>query len=492
MGLDEIVKLGLEKGFFFPSAEIYSNAPAGFWEYGHLGAILKQKYIQAWYRLMVRYDDMVLIDGSQILPRDVFVASGHLNTFADPVSRCLSCNAIHRIDRLLEELLSIKVPERTPPEEIDRLVREGGVKCPLCGGELGKVSLFNMMFKVSVGAAGEEAYLRPETCQNIFVDFLRLYKISRRHLPIAVAQVGKSFRNEVSPRQSLIRLREFTQAEVEVFYAPHRANDLSKAETVRNYALNLEIYDEVKPVPCWEAVEKGLVSSWLAAYYLALTQSFYISIGLPRENLRFRKLGDDEKAFYAAEAWDLEVRTEEGWVELVACNNRTDYDLGGHARVSGVDLKVVEDGQSFIPHVFELSMGVDRSILALLELGYRVEGGRAVLKLHPFLAPYTAAVFPLVSRKELVEPAKKIYKSLKTWFDVFYDESGSIGRRYRRQDEIGTPYCITVDYQTLEDGTVTVRDRDTMQQTRVKMEELQQYLTQGTVLVNRELGQTQL
>ncbi|MEM1946476.1 MAG: glycine--tRNA ligase, partial [Candidatus Caldarchaeum sp.] len=430
----------------------------------------------AWHRLLVRRDEMVLVDGSQILPRGVFIASGHIDTFADPVSRCTACGAVHRIDRLLEEKLGIKVPERTPPEQIEAIIKRHAFKCPLCGGELGPVSLFNMMFKVSVGASAEDAYLRPETCQNIFVDFLRLYKISRRRLPIAMAQVGRSFRNEISPRQSLIRLREFTQAEVEVFYAPHRANEFPKKEEVRSYELNLLVDDKLRPFSCEEAVASGLVSSWLAAYYLALIQDFYLKLGVFKDRLRFRRLGEDEKAFYAAEAWDLEVLINGEWVELVACNNRTDYDLSGHARVSGVDLRIVEDGVTFVPHVFELSMGVDRSMLALLMLGYSVENGRTVLKIHPFLAPYSAAVFPLVDRPELSSYAQKLYKQLKLEFDVFYDESGSIGRRYRRQDEIGTPFCITVDYQTLEDDTVTIRNRDTMKQDRIPVSEVKQYL----------------
>ena len=475
--MDEIIRLALERGFFFPSAEIYPKTPAGLWDYGHLGVLLKQKYIQAWIREVVRRDEMILVDGSQILPRDVFVASGHLESFADPVSTCLKCRAIHRVDRLVEEVAGIKVPERTPPEQITALIREHNVRCPSCGGELGEVSLFNMMFRLSVGASGDEAYLRPETCQNLFIDFPRIYKISRRKLPVGFAQVGKSFRNEISPRQSLTRLREFYQAEVEVFFNPAKANELEKFESFRNYPLRLYFDDRMHVITCGEAVESGIVSSRLAAYYLALIQSFYLKLGIPEEKLRIRRLLEDEKAFYAVEAWDLEVLTSIGWMELVACNNRGDYDLSGHARVSRADMQVFEDGEKFTPHVFELSMGVDRSILALLDLGYRVENGRTVLKLHPALAPYSAAVFPLVDKPELVSKARELYESLKLDMDVFYDESGSIGRRYRRQDEIGTPFCITIDHQTLEDNTATIRDRDSMQQVRLPIPEIPNYLS---------------
>ncbi|MBS7288917.1 MAG: glycine--tRNA ligase, partial [Candidatus Freyarchaeota archaeon] len=246
--------------------------------------------------------------------------------------------------------------------------------------------------------------------------------------------------------------------------------------------LNMWVGERVEKVTCRQAVERGLVSSWLVAYYLWLVQDFYFRLGISSDRLRFRRLGDDEKAFYAAEAWDLEVLTSTGWVELVACNNRTDYDLGGHQRVSGVDLRITEDGESFLPHVFELSMGVDRSLLALLELGFVEENGRSVLHLHPFIAPYTVAVFPLLDKPELTQVAQRVHAMLKLDFDTFYDEKGSIGRRYRRQDEIGTPFCVTVDYQTLEDDTVTVRDRDTMKQERVKIGEIKNYLSAKLVV----------
>jgi glycyl-tRNA synthetase len=479
MTLEQVTRLALEKGYFFPSAEIYSGAPAGFWDYGPLGVLLKRKFVEAWIRELVRRDEMVLIDGSQILPRDVFVASGHLETFADPISSCTKCRTIYRIDRLLEEHLGIKVPERTPPNEIDEIIIGRGFRCPSCGGQLGPTSLFNMMFGVRVGGGGEEAYLRPETCQNIFIDFPRLYKILRRKLPIAFAQLGKSFRNEISPRQSLLRMREFTQAEVEVFFNPAKANSLDKGGEYHNFPLNLHMDDQIKAVPYAEAVEAGLVSNMLVGYYLALIQSFYMKIGFPAERIRLRRLGDSERAFYAREAWDLEVLTSVGWIELVACNNRTDYDLAGHARVSGADMRVYEDGEKILPHIFELSMGVDRSILAMLDVGLSEDGKRRLFKIHPALAPYSAAVLPLLDKPELVKKAREVYNSLRLDFDILYDEGGSIGRRYRRQDEIGTPYCITIDYQTLEDDTVTVRDRDSTRQTRVKAADLGEYLRMG-------------
>ncbi|PUA33061.1 MAG: glycine--tRNA ligase [Candidatus Terraquivivens tikiterensis] len=475
---DEIIKLALERNFFFPSSEIYGDAPAGFYEYGPLGISMKNKYIEAWRRELIRRDEMVEIDGSQIMPKRVFVASGHLESFTDPITKCTSCNAIFRADKLLEEVLRIPVPERLDTKEMDRLISEHNVSCPSCKGKLDKVSKFNMMFKVNVGASGDECYLRPETCQSIFVDFIRIYKTMRKKLPFAIAQYGKSFRNEISPRQSLMRLREFYQAEIEVFFNPKKANDFPKAREYEDYVLRLKPLDEDKvvKVSCKESVETGLTSSMLVAYYLALIQRFYQVVGIDMERFRLRQLSDEERAFYAKEAWDVEVLTSIGWIELVACNNRTDYDLSGHSRVSGQDLSVYDDGEKIIPHVFELSMGVDRSLFCILEHSYAKEGDRTVLKLPPTLAPVQVAVFPLVTKDGLDKKAREVYEALKLDFDAVYDESGSIGRRYRRQDEIGTPFCVTVDYQTMEDETVTVRERDTMAQERVPIKELKKYL----------------
>ena len=475
---DKLMKLFLNRGFFFPSCEIYSDAPAGFWEYGKLGVLLRNRFVETWRRELVRRDDMIEIDGSQIMAKQVFVASGHLESFADPVSRCQRCGALHRIDRLIEEKAKIRVPERLRDEEIEALLRKYNVKCPTCGGALGPVGRFNMMFQVRVGGAGEEAYLRPETCQSIFVDFHRIYMTMGLKLPFAVCQFGKSFRNEISPRQSLMRLREFYQAEIEVFFNPKKANDYEKVKTVADYKLRLMPRDqEVTEMTCREAVESGIISNYLSAYYLALIQQFYEKVGLDKKRLRLRQLGDDEKAFYAIEAWDVEAETSLGWIELVACNYRGDYDLSGHMRVSGKDLTVLDDGEKIIPHIFELSMGVDRSIYTVIEHNYLETQNRRVLKLPYFLAPIQVAVFPLVSKDGLPEKAIKIYEMIKLDFDAVFDDKGDIGKRYRKMDEVGTPVCITVDYQTLEDDTVTIRDRDTMAQRRVHISELKETLS---------------
>ncbi len=477
MNYEEIIRLMLERGFLLPSSEIYSDALAGFWDYGPMGVALKNKYVEIWRRYLVRRDNMVEIDGCQIMPKSVFVASGHLAGFEDPIVSCTKCNLTLRADRLIQEKTGKIIPERIPNSELDHLILSKDIRCPSCGGNFGSVRRFNMMFKVDVGPSGEEAYLRPETCQSIFVDFPRLFKVMRCKLPIAFAQYGKSFRNEISPRQSILRLREFYQAEIEVFFNPHKADEFEKFDAVKSEVLRLALEDGcVEEITAAEALEKGYLPNRLIAYYLTILQQFYRYAGLDVKRSRFRRLSDVEKAFYACSAFDFEVETSLGWVELVACNHRGDYDLSGHSKASKKDMTVLDGDRAVLPNIFELSMGVDRSIYAIIEHSLAVEGGRTVMRLKPYLAPIQVGVFPLVTRGGLPEVAKQIYSKIKLSFDAFYDESGSIGRRYRRMDEIGTPLCITVDYQTLEDSTVTIRDRDTMTQDRVRISELEQEL----------------
>jgi len=475
---DLVMRLALERGFFMPSSEIYGDAPAGFWDYGPLGVALKNKFIELWRRELVKRDDMLEIDGAQILSKNVFRASGHLESFVDPIAKCGKCKAIYRLDKLIEERTGIHVPERASLEDMRKLVEEHGIRCGRCGGELTDFSHFNMMFRVGVGVAGLDAYLRPETCQSIFIDFLRIYKTMRRKLPFAIAQVGKSFRNEISPRQGLLRMREFYQAEIEVFFNPRKANDFPKADPILDYKLRLQPIgeDSVKDVSCRDALESRLISSKLVAYYLALIQQFYEKAGIPREKIRLRELDEDERAFYAAEAWDLEVETSLGWIELVACNNRGEHDLGGHERLSGQEMTVLDDGERVLPNVFELSMGIDRSLYCILENSIYLVNNRIILKLPPYLAPIQAAVLPLLSKEPFKSEAMRIYRSLKQDFDAVYDASGSIGRRYARYDEIGVPVDITIDHQTLEDRTVTVRFRDSTIQLRVEESDLMNFL----------------
>ena len=415
---------------------------------------------------------MLEIDGAQILPRAVFEASGHIANFTDPFVKCQKCGSVFRPDKLIEDKTGKAVPEKLADADYDALMEKGGVRCLKCGSKLAGTSRFNMMFKVGIGPAGEEAYLRPETCQSIFVDFPLVFKTQRGKLPVGMAQVGRSFRNEIAPRQGLIRLRELNQAEVEIFFNPKKADD-DRYAWAASKALSFRLPDgsDVRATVT-EALKTGVLPHRLAGHYLALMEEFYVAAGVPAEDIRFRVLSDEDRAFYSKAAYDLEIRGTLGWLEHVACNYRGDYDLGGHAKVSGSNFTVDDDGEKVLPHVFELSMGIDRSIFTIMDLSLKGEGERRVLSLKPFLAPVQAAVFPLVNKDGLQEKAREVASGLRDGLDVFYDESGAIGRRYARADEAGVPACITVDYDTLKDGTVTVRDRDTRAQERVPIEGL--------------------
>jgi glycyl-tRNA synthetase len=476
---DRIVKLSLERGFYFPSSEIYSNSPAGFWEYGPNGNNIKNKFIELWRRELVRRDDMVEIDGAQIMANNVFVASGHIDNFSDPVIVCSKCNSILRADKYILEKTGINVPERMSNKEMDKLINQYNLKCPKCGALFQNSERFNMMFKVGIGPNNDEAYLRPETCQSIFVDFSRIFKIMRGKLPFPIAQVGKSFRNEVAPRQSLLRLREFYQAEIEVFCNPTQLDDISNFDEIQNTTLTIMEGTKVNKLTAKEAVDNKIIPNKLIAYYLSLLTEFYEKTGIDMNQTRFRKLSDQEKAFYATIAFDFELNTNVGWLELVACNYRSNFDLSQHSKISKEKMEIMDPvtNEKVLPHVFELSLGIDRSIYSILEHSFKEdhENNRVVLKLKPYLAPVLAAILPLIKKPELEEIAKDIYYKLKKDFDIYYDGSGSIGRRYRRLEEIGVPFAITVDYDSLTDSTVTIRDRDTMEQKRIEIKELKSF-----------------
>ncbi len=472
MSYEEVVRLAQQRGFFFKSAESYPNSPAGFLDYGPLGVALKGRLIELWRRQIVKRDGMLEIDGSQILPKAVFEASGHLASFTDPFVRCSKCGSVFRPDKLIEEKTGNSVPEKLTDVEYDAMMEKSGVKCLKCGSRLAGTGRFNMMFRVGIGPAAEEAYLRPETCQSIFVDFPLLFKTQRAKLPIGMAQVGRSFRNEIAPRQGLIRLRELNQAEVEVFFNAKRT-DHPRFEWAESAELWFRHPDgEDEKVSVGGAISKGVVPNRLVGHYLALIESFYVAAGILPQNIRFRILSDEDRAFYSLAAYDLEVKLSIGWVELVACNYRGDYDLGRHGKLSGTEFTVDDGGEKVLPHVFELSMGIDRSVYAVIESSMAGEGDRRTMALKPYLSPVQACVFPLVNKDGLQEEARAIFSELQDSFDVFYDESGSIGRRYARADEVGVPVCITVDYDTLKDKTVTIRDRDTRQQERAPIAEL--------------------
>lgn len=453
---EKILEIAFKRGFFWPTAEFYPDKQAGFYDYGPLGVKLKNKIIEV-LRKCLEKEEYVEIDGAQILPESVFLASGHLKHFTDPLAKCRKCGFTARADSLTEDYKETSSQQK--------------IKCPKCGSNL-EIEEWNMMMKTAVGTDSKICYFRPETCQSIFSSFPRLFRVCRSKLPLPVLQVGKVFRNEISPRQALIRLREITQAEIEVFFNPEKEEIFS----IEKEELPLYINGKLIKINAEDAVKKKLVSK-VAAHYLSFIKKFYLAVGIPEEKIRFRQVSPEERPFYARETWDLECSTSLGWIELCACNHRTDYDLKGHEKVSKHNFHVVDEttGKKIIPNVFELSLGIDRLILAILDVSYKEEKERTLFKFKPYIAPISIAIFPLVKRKEMEEIAKKIYERLKEEFSCFYDDSGSIGRRYRRQDEIGTPFCITVDEKTIQDGTVTVRDRDSMKQERVSIENLKEY-----------------
>ena len=481
MNYDGIMKLALERGFYFPSCEVYSDASAGFWEYGPNGVSFKNKFIELWRRELVRRDGMMEIDGSQIMSQSVFEASGHLSSFADPIVKCKKCGSTFRADKLVFEIAKIEIPESVEVYEIDKIISEKKLVCPKCKGDFENARQFNMMFKVGIGPESEPAYMRPETCQSIFVDFPRLFKTMRGKLPIGIAQIGKSFRNEISPRQSLLRLREFYQAEIEVFCNPKKLNEFDRFSEVENTQLRISIDNNIQTMSSKQAVDNGVLPNKLVAYYLALLSDFYEKTGINMSKTRFRKLGEKEKAFYATVAFDFEVETSIGWLELVACNYRADYDLRGHSNKSKEKFEVLDDEEKVLPHVFELSMGIDRSLYSILEHNFQEDKAneRVYLSLKPYLAPIHAGVLSLIKKDGLKEKTDEIFLSIKKKYDVFLDHSGAIGRRYRRLDEIGAPLAITVDHQTLQDETVTVRMRDAMNQERIKISELDSFLVKA-------------
>lgn len=482
MNYEDVMKLALERGFYFPSCEVYGDAQAGFWEYGPSGVSLKNKFLELWRRELIRRDGMLEIDGSQIMSKSVFEASGHLGNFADPIIKCTKCKSTFRADRMIDEITDINIPESADLEEFDNAILQNDIKCPKCKGNFENTKKFNMMFRVGIGPEEEEAYLRPETCQSIFVDFPRLFKTMRGKLPLGIAQVGKSFRNEISPRQSLLRLREFYQAEIEVFCNPNRINHVEKFAEIKDTIIRIQTDSEILAMTCKEAVETKTVPNEFVAYYLGILTEFYEKTGINIVKSRFRKLGEKEKAFYAEVAFDFEVETTIGWLELVACNYRSDYDLSNHAKKSKEKFEVMDNDEKILPHVFEISMGIDRSLYTILEhcLKDDKEHERLVLSLKPYLSPIHVGILSLVKKDGLKEKTDEIYLQIKRRFDAFLDHSGAIGRRYRRLDEIGVPYAVTIDHQTLEDETITLRNRDSMKQDRIKISEIDSILTNST------------
>jgi glycyl-tRNA synthetase len=424
--MDKLVSLCKRRGFVFQSSEIYGGLGSA-WDYGPMGVELKNNIKDFWWREMTQlHHNIVGLDAAIMMHPRVWEASGHVEHFSDPLVDCKECKQRFREDALAEE---------------NRASRT----CPECGGELTDPRQFNLMFKTHLGSVENEGtlvYLRPETAQGIYVNYKNVMQTSRLKVPFGIAQVGKAFRNEITTKSFIFRTCEFEQMEMQFFVRP----------------------DEDEK---WFEYWKG--ERW----------EFYKNIGIREGKLRMQQHSEKELAHYAKDAYDIEYEFPFGWKELEGIHNRTDYDLSRHAEYSGKDMSYLDDTtrERFIPYIIETSAGLTRTVLMVLADAYEEEQvdekeTRVVMRFHPRIAPVTVGVFPLVKKDGLAEIAQEIEKSLRPYFATFYDQSGAIGRRYRRQDEIGTPYCITIDYDTKEDDTVTVRYRDSMEQIRVKRDEL--------------------
>jgi glycyl-tRNA synthetase len=584
---EKVFELAKRRGFLWNSFELYGGS-RGFYDYGPLGSTLKRRIEQTWREFYVIQEGFMEIECPTIGIEDVFIASGHVGGFSDPLCECMNCKEAFRADHLVENVM--EAAGTLSADELTRVIMENGITCPECGGEFGDAYEFNLMFKTTIGpGTGRQGYLRPETAQGMFVDFQRLSRFYRDKLPFGAMQIGKSYRNEIAPRQGVIRLREFTQAECEIFVDP-RNKKHPNFERFADRELMLysqEAQQEGKSfrMTVREAVEAGVIAHEVLGYNIALTNEFLTKVGIDPTRLRFRQHLKDEMAHYAIDCWDAEIETDRfGWVEIVGIADRTDYDLKAHTRVSKTELyvyveydqpkivtrfvvkpnmsklgpvfkgkaKAVADalkqlseeelskdeikitvggeeltvssdvvdfaeetvkvsGENVIPHVIEPSYGIDRIFYGIMEHAYdeenvaqkAAESGlkgteeageeseagkdvgeaegeeetRLVMHFTSAVAPVQIAVLPLLTRKELTDPAKDIIAKLreKTLL-VNFDDSGTIGRRYRRNDEIGTPYCVTVDYDTLEDWTATIRDRDSMRQVRAPIEGIENTL----------------
>jgi len=543
MEATDVLSLCKRRGFIWPAYEIYGGV-AGMYDYGPLGVVLKNNIIEVWRNAYTLGEGFIEIDGDTIGPEIVFRASGHVDAFSDKIVSCLSCNEPFRADHLAKDLHP--TPGALSMKDLEDLLKENGVKCPQCGGDLSNVEDFNLMFKTTIGPGlGRKGYLRPETAQGIFVDYIPLYRYMRERLPFGAIQIGRGYRNEISPRQGVIRLREFNMMEAELFVDPENKT-WPRFDNVRNERMKLVPNDgsEVE-MTVGEAVDKGVIAHATLGYFMCFTQEFLKTVGVDPERMRFRQHLKSEMAHYAIDCWDVEALLSYGWTEIVGIADRGAWDLSRHIQFSNADMtafkrfdepqeverevikakydalgpvfkgkstkigkaleaadpskargghvtveidggpitleskyfevaKVKEkvSGKKVIPHVIEPSHGLDRILYTCLEHAYSQSAdGYIVLRLKPVVAPIKVGVFPLMCKDDLDTKAAEIDERLRmSGITTYFDDSGSIGRRYARMDEAGTPWCITVDYDTLRDGSVTIRNRDTTEQVRIPAE----------------------
>jgi glycyl-tRNA synthetase len=446
--MEKVVALCKRRGFIFPGSEIYGGL-ANTWDYGPYGTELKNNIKQHWWKKFVqKRSDMVGLDASILMNPKVWEASGHISSFSDPLMDCKKCNERIRGDKLIEDKFGVEGAVGKTLKEIGEIIKKENLKCPKCGKcDFTEARSFNLMFKTHQGVIEETAeavYLRPETAQGIFVNFKNIVQTCRKKVPFGIGQIGKSFRNEITPGNFTFRTREFEQMEIEYFVSPNEKEEIER------------IFEEWKK-ECFD---------------------WYLEIGTKKKNLRFREHDKDELSHYSSMTYDIEYKFPFGWGELMGLAYRGDFDLTQHEHYSGSDLKYTDPitNEKYLPHVIEPSFGAERSVLTILLDAYDEDkigdDERTVMRFAPAIAPVKVAIFPLMKKEKLIKTAKMIFEGLNDKMKVEYDEAGTIGKRYRRQDEIGTPYCITVDFDSLEDKTVTLRDRDTTKQKRVPIKDI--------------------
>ncbi len=568
MSDSKVMNIAKKRGYLWSSFEIYSGA-AGFFDYGPLGATLKNNIISKWRNYYIVGEGFYEIESPTIMPEEALKASGHVDHFTDPMTECKDCLEVFRADHVIEDVIDDDV-EGLADERLTEIISENQIGCPKCGGHLTHVWSYNLMFQTLIGAKGKATgYMRPETAQGIFIPFKRLLRFFRGKLPFGVVQIGKAYRNEISPRQGVIRLREFTQAEAEIFVDPSDKNH-PKFANVANDDLKLLSADaqlnknDPEIVSAKNAVVTGMVSSEVLTYQLCIAGRFLADLGIPSEVIRFRQHLPTEMAHYAIDCWDVEVLTDRfGWIEIIGIADRTDFDLKSHSDYSNEDLSVFieydepkkisrmvvkpdmkkfgpmfkgdapnvikalenvdasevqkrfDEGETFkidlngksieissdlisfneqeelvrgekvIPHVIEPSFGIDRIIYSVLLHSYTEDDEREFLKLEKQIAPIGVNVFPLINKDKLSDKAYEIEEELRNHGIIAeYDGSGTIGRRYARSDEIGVPFAVTVDHETLKDNTVTIRNRDNLEQVRIPIKNVYNVLIR---LLNGEI-----
>lgn len=474
-----ITALAKKRGFFWgPSPEIYGGA-SGFYDLGPLGKLLKNR-LEKIIRASFVKSNFWEIEAPTVSPEIVWDASGHLEGFMDPLVACEKCGQTYRADTLIESHPKGEALKGLSLEEMSEKIKELDIKCPSCDGTFGQVKEYNLMLKTHLGL-DQVAYLRPETATTSYLLFKRLLTFFRRQLPIQVFQIGKAYRNEISPRQGMLRLREFTQVEGQIFLLEDDKDDWSDIKEIEDEKIPLVPYQtqeqgsvDVSNISVKQALEKGYFQNPAYAWCVYLAFKMFDDMGFDSDQIRLRQHLLNERAHYAADAWDIEVKTRSfGWVECCGVHDRGSYDLARHKKYSGERLHIKVNKKPVVPHVLEIAFGVERPLFCLMDNAYAKDEERVWLEFDPRVSPIQVAVFPLLSKDKLEAPAREIYDDiLESGLITQYDNGGSIGRRYRRQDEVGTPFCITIDFDTIEDGTVTIRERDSMEQVRVHRDKL--------------------